>query len=213
MIGGAAVPRSSWSIAHRLRHGRGAIAHRSASACPSACRGTPQACSGFRPAAFGSFAISQAPPMGRFLLARVGKPIAVTAGEQASGSVQLGDAATAIHSVCGRPNTRTKAARHRTGTASGDGDTLLDVAQSSPYERLWYFSVTRIALGRDIDRRQPLVRPLIRVHENHPRRSKIAEPIAGIPASSTDRGNRLDGGPLPAAATARASTAPFFVAE
>src|SRR5258707_5368604 len=35
--------------------------------------------------------------MGRFLLARVGKPIAVTAGEQPPGAVQLGGAATAIN--------------------------------------------------------------------------------------------------------------------
>src|SRR6478736_7246139 len=41
-----------------------ANARRSASACLSACRGTPQACSGFLPAAFGSFVISQAPADG-----------------------------------------------------------------------------------------------------------------------------------------------------
>jgi hypothetical protein len=38
--------------------------------------------------------------MGRLLLACVGKPIAVTAGKQASGSVQFRDPATAIHPVC-----------------------------------------------------------------------------------------------------------------
>ena len=62
MFGGQSFHRAhqaNWSIAHRLRHGRGAIARRSASACLSACRGTHQACLGFRPTAFGSFAISQ----------------------------------------------------------------------------------------------------------------------------------------------------------
>jgi hypothetical protein len=34
--------------------------------------------------------------MCRFLLARIGKPIAVSAGEQAANAVQFGDAATAI---------------------------------------------------------------------------------------------------------------------
>ena len=33
-------------------------------------------------------------------MARIGKPIAVTAGEQSPGAVQLGDLAAAIDSVC-----------------------------------------------------------------------------------------------------------------
>jgi hypothetical protein len=67
MIGGAAVPQSPsgrWSIALRPHRGRDANARRSASACPSAYRETPRACSGFRPVAFGSFVISQAPADG-----------------------------------------------------------------------------------------------------------------------------------------------------
>src|SRR6476646_5715706 len=40
------------------------------------------------------------PPIGRFLLASVYKPIAVAAGEQSPDAVQLGNAATAIHSIC-----------------------------------------------------------------------------------------------------------------
>jgi hypothetical protein len=35
----------------------------------------------------------------RLLLARVGKPKAVTAGEQATGAVQLGDTTAAVHPV------------------------------------------------------------------------------------------------------------------
>ena len=52
-------PSGQSLIAFRRRHGCGAIAHRSANACSWASPGTPQACSGFRPAAFGSFVISQ----------------------------------------------------------------------------------------------------------------------------------------------------------
>jgi len=92
MSGGPVVPQRSsgqWLIALRQHRGRDTIARRSAGACLSACRGTPPACSGFRPAAFGSFVISKPPLMGRFLLASVGKPIAVAAGEQAPGTVQL----------------------------------------------------------------------------------------------------------------------------
>src|SRR5260221_6114068 len=63
MTVGPIVPQSpsgQWLIALRRHHGRGAIAHTSASACLSVSPETPQACSGFRPAAFGSFVISQA---------------------------------------------------------------------------------------------------------------------------------------------------------
>ena len=66
--------------------------------------------------------------MGRFLLARVGKPIAVTAGEQPPGTVQLGSATTAIHAVC---SNRT----HKPGPLTAeptwrpfDGNPLLDIA-------------------------------------------------------------------------------------
>ena len=131
MSGGPVVPQSSsgqWLIALRQHRGRDTIARRSASACLSACRGTPQACSGFRPAAFGSFVISQAPADGRFLLASVGKPIAVAAGEQAPGPVQLGDAATAIHSVCSNRTHKPGLFSTEPARRPGDGDTLLDIA-------------------------------------------------------------------------------------
>ena len=61
--GGPAAPQSSsgqWSIAPRLHRGPDASAHTSASACLSAYREIPQTCWGSRPAAFGSFVISQA---------------------------------------------------------------------------------------------------------------------------------------------------------
>ena len=82
------------------------------------------------------------PPMGRFLLACVGKPIAVTAGKQASRSVQLGDPATAIHPVCGDEHTnqgRSPPSRHGVQAMATCCSTSL---QSSPHERLRYFSVT-----------------------------------------------------------------------
>jgi hypothetical protein len=61
--GGPAAPQSSsgqWLIARRLHRGPNASAHTSASACLSAYREIPQTCWGSRPAAFGSFVISQA---------------------------------------------------------------------------------------------------------------------------------------------------------
>ena len=61
--GGPAAPQSSsgqWLIARRLHRGPNASARTSASACLSADREIPQTCWGSRPAAFGSFVISQA---------------------------------------------------------------------------------------------------------------------------------------------------------
>ena len=66
--------------------------------------------------------------MGRFLLARVGKPIAVAAGEQAPGTVQLGDVATAIHAVCSNRTHKPGPFATEPAWRPGDGDALLDIA-------------------------------------------------------------------------------------
>ena len=120
-------PSGQSLIAFRRRHGCGAIAHRSANAYPWVSPGTPQACSGFRPAAFGSFVISQAHadtpiPVGSHRL-----PIAVTAGEQSPGAVQLGDLAAAIGSVCSNRTYKPWSLSTETTRRPFDADTLLDI--------------------------------------------------------------------------------------
>jgi hypothetical protein len=60
MTFGPAVPQNPsgrWLIALRRHHEGGAVVRSSANACLSAYRETPQACLGFRPAAFESFVI------------------------------------------------------------------------------------------------------------------------------------------------------------
>src|SRR5262245_11817075 len=66
--------------------------------------------------------------MRRSLLARVGKPIAVAAGEQASGAIQLGDMATAIHSVCSDRTHKPGPLSTEPARRPGDSNALLDIA-------------------------------------------------------------------------------------
>jgi hypothetical protein len=106
------------------------------------------------------------PQMGRSLLACVGKPIAVTAGEQASGSVQLGDLATAIHPVCSDRTHKPGPLATEPARRPGDGHTLSTSLQSSPYERLWYFRVTEWRWVSTL-MEAILLPSLVQAHENH----------------------------------------------
>ena len=119
--GGPAAPQSSsgqWLIARRLHRGPNASAHTSASACLSAYREIPQTCWGSRPAAFGSFVISQARdevtiPVGSHRQAdsSYGRRTAAQRGT----AWLRGDRNTHRSN---EPNTQTRDVHHRTCTAS-----------------------------------------------------------------------------------------------
>jgi hypothetical protein len=89
------------------------------------------------------------PLMSRFLLARVGKPIAVAAGEQAPGTVQLGDAATAINSVCSHRTHKPWPLATETARRPGDGDPLLNIAPVLAIRAASVFQRHGMALGFD----------------------------------------------------------------
>jgi hypothetical protein len=66
--------------------------------------------------------------MRRFLLARVGKPVAVTAGEQWPGTIKFGDLAAAIDSVCGNRTYKRWSLSTEATRRPFDVNTLLDIA-------------------------------------------------------------------------------------
>src|SRR5262249_26432339 len=128
--------------------------------------------------------------MGRFLLACVGKPIAVTAGEQASGSVQLGDPATAIHPVCSDRTHKPRPLSTEPARRPFDGDPLLDVAPILAIRAASVFQRYGVALGFDVDGRHPLALPGPGPREP-PGRLEIATPM---PFQHVDGPATLDGG-------------------
>ena len=138
------------------------------------------------------------PLMSRFLLARVGKPIAVAAGEQAPGTVQLGDAATAINSVCSHRTHKPWPLATETARRPGDGDPLLNIAPVLAIRAASVFQRHGMALGFDVDGRHPLAVPGPGPRKP-PRRSEIATPM---PFQHVDGPAPLDAS-LPAAGIAR----------
>ena len=94
--------------------------------------------------------------MYRFLLACVGKPVAMTAREQSSGTVELGDPTTAIHSVCSNRTHKPGPFSTETARRPVDGDPLLDIAPILAIRAASVFQRHGMALGFDVDGRHPL---------------------------------------------------------
>src|SRR5262245_15043263 len=146
--------------------------------------------------------------MYRFLLARIGKPIAMTAGEQAPSTVQLGDVATAIHSVCSDRTHKPGPFSTKPAWRPGDSDALLNIAPILTKRTASVFQRQGMALGFDVDGRHPLAVPGPAPREP-PRRLDIATPV---PIQHVDGPATLDGG-LAAAPIPGHLIAPIFVAR
>jgi hypothetical protein len=97
--------------------------------------------------------------MGRFLLARVGKPVAMTAREQSPGSVELGDPTTAIHSVCSNRTHKPGPLATEPARRPRDGDALLHIAPILAIRAMPVFQHHGMALGFDVDGGCPLAVP------------------------------------------------------
>src|SRR5262245_1791769 len=97
--------------------------------------------------------------MCRFLLARIGKPVAVTAGEQPPGTVQLGNATTAMHAVCSDRTYKPWPVATEPARRPGDGDPLLDIVPILAIRAASVFQRHGVALGFDVDRCNPLAVP------------------------------------------------------
>ena len=103
--------------------------------------------------------LPEPPLMGRFLLARVSEAVAMAAREQSPGTVELGDAATAIHSVCSNRTHKPGPFSTEPARRPGDGDPLLDIAPILAIRTASVFQQHVMMLGFDVDGRHPLALP------------------------------------------------------
>ena len=72
--------------------------------------------------------IFKLPQMGRFPLARISKLIAMAAGEQSPGTVQIVDTATAVHALCSNRTNKPGPLSPEPARCPCDGDPLYGIA-------------------------------------------------------------------------------------